>query len=123
MLPVEYEVRSMRKIGLPCFTHNAAATSLDAAAAFSLYSGERRNRRVRSCNHTSVADSFEKRDDFCIARKFSDEFFLLIRLCQNPVHTSRTSARTGLGVTKMKCLTVRPEPSRRAPIEFHTVCY
>jgi len=47
MLPVEYEVRSMRKIGLPCFTHNAAATSLDAAAAFSLYSGERRNRRVR----------------------------------------------------------------------------
>ena len=36
------------------------------------------NCRVGSCNHTFVADSFEKRDDFCIARKFSDEFFHLI---------------------------------------------
>jgi hypothetical protein len=27
---------------------------------------------------TFVADSFEKRDDFCIARKFSDEFFHII---------------------------------------------
>jgi hypothetical protein len=53
-----------------------------------------------------------------IARKLADEFLDLIRLCQNPVHTSRTSARTGLGVTEVKCLTVRPEPSRRAPIEF-----
>jgi hypothetical protein len=76
------------------------------------------NCSVRPCNHTFVADSFEKRDDFCIARKLADEFFHLIRLCQNPVHTSRTSARTGLGVTEMKCLTVRPEPSRRAPIKF-----
>jgi hypothetical protein len=25
--------------------------------------------RVRPCNHTFVADSFEKRDDFCIAMK------------------------------------------------------
>ena len=38
-----------------------------------------KNCRVRSCNHTFGADSFEKRDDFCIARKFSDECFHLIR--------------------------------------------
>ena len=31
------------------------------------------------CNHTFVADSFEKRDDFCIAPKLADEFFYLIR--------------------------------------------
>jgi len=29
-----------------------------------------------SCNHTFVADSFEKRDDFCIALKFSDELWI-----------------------------------------------
>ncbi len=37
------------------------------------------NCRARPCNHTFVADSFEKRDDFCIARKLSDECFHLIR--------------------------------------------
>src|SRR3989442_5467920 len=39
-------------------------------------------------------------------------------LCENSVHASRTSARTGCGVRNIKYLTVRPEPSRRAPIEF-----
>ena len=37
------------------------------------------NCRARPCNHTFVADSSEKRDDFSIARKFSDECFHLIR--------------------------------------------
>ena len=37
-ISVEYEVRSMRKIGLPSFTRNAAATSASAATASNLYS-------------------------------------------------------------------------------------
>src|SRR6266852_2742972 len=40
------------------------------------------------------------------------------RLCENAVHASRASPRTGCGVGKIKYLTVRPELSRRAPIEF-----
>ena len=40
-------------------------------------SGRSSNCRVRSCNHTFIVISFEKRDDFCIARKFSDAFFNL----------------------------------------------
>ena len=34
------------------------------------------NCRVGSCNHTFVADSFEKRDDLRIARKFVEFFYL-----------------------------------------------
>jgi hypothetical protein len=36
------------------------------------------NCSVRTCNHTFVADPLGNRDDFCSARKSSDEFFLVI---------------------------------------------
>jgi hypothetical protein len=36
--PVENEVRSIRKIGLPCFTRSATSTSTSAATASNLYS-------------------------------------------------------------------------------------
>ena len=41
-----------------------------------------------------------------------------VRLCENPSMLRVASARTGCGVSKIKYLTVRPELSRRAPIEF-----
>jgi len=58
------------------------STALDTLAAQSARVPllERSNCRARSCNHTFVADSFEKRDDFCIAQKFSDEFLHLLGL-------------------------------------------
>ena len=38
-----------------------------------------RSCRTRPCKHTFVADSFEKRKDLRRVRKFSDEFFHIIR--------------------------------------------
>ena len=53
------------------------------------------------------------------------DVYYIARLCENSVHAflrlrsgQATSARTGCGVSKIKYSTVRPELSRRAPIEF-----
>ena len=42
------------------------------------------------------------------------------RQCENPVHTSTGSVRTGSDTRQFKYLAVRPELRRRTPIEVFT---
>jgi hypothetical protein len=43
------------------------------------------------------------------------------RLCENYVHGSTKLTTNGMALLESKYLSARPEPSRRAPMEFHTV--